>query len=154
MVENCQQLILASVPPLCFVVRSCEHLLHVLRQQFSVALSPLRVHPGGTESEFLTIFLSFWFLICGRWGGQILRKKTVNQSAASAASPDSVEFQAVIKSAATAAPRKPRSREGRSRGVQDGGSAGGRRPRGTPLELPSLDLGFLEAALAAGLITD
>ena len=39
-----------------------------------------------------------------------------------------VEFQAVIK-------------------------AGGRRPRGTPLELPSLDLGFLEAALAADLIT-
>ena len=32
-------------------------------------------------------------------------------------------------------------------------SAGGLRPRGTPLELPSLDLGFLEAALAADLIT-
>ena len=37
--------------------------------------------------------------------------------------------------------------------MQDGGSAGGRRPQGTPLELPSLDLGFLEAALAADLIT-
>ena len=58
-------------------------------------------------------------------------KGAVNQSAASAASPDSVKFQAVIKSAASA----------------------GRRPRGTSLELPSLDLGFLEAALAADLIT-
>ena len=61
------------------------------------------------------------------------------------------EFQAVIKLAAGAASRKPKSREGSSRGVQDGGSAGGRRPRGTPLELPSLDFGFLEAALAADL---
>ena len=59
----------------------------------------------------------------------------------------------VIKSASSAASRKPKSREGSSRGVQDGGSAAGRRPRGTPLELPSLDLGFLEAALAADLIT-
>ena len=64
-----------------------------------------------------------------------------------------VRFQAAIKSAASAAFRKPKSREGRSRGVQDGGSAGGRRPRGTPLELHSLDLGFLKAALAADLIT-
>ena len=78
-------------------------------------------------------------------------KGAVKQSAASAASPDSVKFQAVIKSAASAASRKPKSRKD-SRGVQDGGSAGGRRPRGTPLELPSLDLGFLEAALAADLI--
>ena len=64
-----------------------------------------------------------------------------------------VKFQAVIESAASAASRKPKSREGSSRGVQDGGSAGGQRPRGTPLELPFLDLGFLEAALAADLIT-
>ena len=64
-----------------------------------------------------------------------------------------LNFEAVIKSAASAASRKSKSSEGRSRGVQDGGSAGGRRPRGTPLELPSLDLGFLEAALAADLIT-
>ena len=63
------------------------------------------------------------------------------------------EFQAVIKSAASAASRKPKSKEGSSTGVQDGCSAGGRRPLGTPLELPSLDLGFLEAALAADLIT-
>ena len=63
------------------------------------------------------------------------------------------EFQAVIKSAASAASRKPKSREGSPRGVQDSGSAGGRWPWGTPLELPSLDLGFLEAALAADLIT-
>ena len=76
-----------------------------------------------------------------------------NKSAASAASPDFVKFQAVIKSAASAASRKPKSREGSSRGVQDDASAGGRRPRGTPLEVPSLDLGFPEAALAAYLIT-
>ena len=59
----------------------------------------------------------------------------------------------MIESAASAASRKPKSREGSSRGVQDGGSAGGQRPRGTPLDLSSLDLGFLEAALAADLIT-
>ena len=64
-----------------------------------------------------------------------------------------LNFQAVIKSAASAASRKPKSREGSSRGAPDGGSAGGRRPRGAPLELPLLDLGFLEAALAADLIT-
>ena len=64
------------------------------------------------------------------------------------------DFQAEIKSAASAASSKPKSGEGRSRGVQDGGSAGRRRPRGTHLELPSLDLGFLDAALAADLITD
>ena len=63
------------------------------------------------------------------------------------------EFQAVIKSASSAASRKPKSREGSSRGVQNGGSAGGRRPRGTLLELSSLDLGFLEATLAADLVT-
>ena len=38
-------------------------------------------------------------------------KGVVNQSAASAASPDCVKFQAVIKSAASAASRKPKSRE-------------------------------------------
>ena len=70
-----------------------------------------------------------------------------------AASLDYVKCQAVIKAAASTASRKPKSREGSARGVQDGGSAGGRRPRGTPLELPSLDWGFLEAALAADLIT-
>ena len=53
-----------------------------------------------------------------------------------------LDFQAVIESAASAASRKPKSRE-----------AGGRRPRGAPLELPSLVLGFLEAVLAADLIT-
>ena len=66
---------------------------------------------------------------------------------------EKLNFQAVIKAAASAASRKPKSREGSSRGVQDGGSAGGRQPRGTLLELPDLDLGFLEAALAADLIT-
>ena len=45
----------------------------------------------------------------------------MNKSAASAASLDYVKFQAVIKSAASAASRKPKSREGSSRGVQDDG---------------------------------
>ena len=58
----------------------------------------------------------------------------MNKSAASAASLDYVKFQAVIKSTASADFRKPKSRWG------------------TPLELPSLVLGFLEAALAADLI--
>ena len=66
---------------------------------------------------------------------------------------EKLNFQAMIKSAASAASRKPKSGEGSSRGVQDGGLAGGQRPRGTALELPSLDLGFLEAAVAADLIT-
>ena len=97
-------------------------------------------------------FSSIFYYNCLGIIGAIGAGKAVNKSAPSAASPDSVKFQAVIESAASAASRKPKSREGSSRGVQDGGSAGGRRPRGTPLELPSLDLGFLEAALAADLI--
>ena len=56
---------------------------------------------------------------------------------------EKLNFQAVIKSAASAADCSDNGSEG--------GSAGGRRPRGTPLELPSLDLGFLEASLAANL---
>ena len=68
---------------------------------------------------------------------------------------DSVQFPATIKSAASAASMKPKSREGSSKEAPDGGSAGGRgrQPRGAPPEPPSLDLGFLEAALAADLIT-
>ena len=58
----------------------------------------------------------------------------MNKSAASAASSDSVKFQAVIKLAASAASR----------------TAAG---RGASLDLRPLDLGFLEAALAADLIT-
>ena len=76
-------------------------------------------------------------------------KKAVNESAASAASLDYVEFQAVIKSAASAASRKRKSREGSSRGVPRGRRPPAEPPSCTPLELPSLDLGFLEAALAA-----
>ena len=72
----------------------------------------------------------------------------MNQSAASAASLDSVKFQAVIKSAASAASRKPKSREGSSRGVPRGSCPPARLPSRTPLELPSLDAGFPEAALA------
>ena len=80
-------------------------------------------------------------------------KEAVNQSAASAASPDSVKFQAVIKSAASAASRKPKSREGSSRGVPRGRRPPAEPPFCTPLELSSLDLGFLEGVLAADLIT-
>ena len=77
----------------------------------------------------------------------------MNKSAASAASSDYVKFQAVIKSAASAAYREPKSREGNSRGVPRGRRPQAELPSCTPLELPSLDLGFLEAALAADLIT-
>ena len=80
-------------------------------------------------------------------------REFVNKSAASAASPDYVKFQAVIKSAASPASREPKSRGLSSRGAPDGGSAGGRRPRGAPLGLGFLDLAFGEAALAADLIT-
>ena len=91
-------------------------------------------------------------------------QESVNKSAASAASPDSVKFQAVIKSAASAASPKAKSREGSSRGAPrsvartDPSSGRPRRPTvsrrpGAPLELPSLDFAFGEAALAADLIT-
>ena len=71
-----------------------------------------------------------------------------------------LNFQAVIKSALVQPPRRLGScmgapgrlgtvgRQGRPYDGSDRATA-----RGAPLELPSLDLGFLEAALAAGLIT-
>ena len=71
-------------------------------------------------------------------------KKTVNQSAASAASPDHVKFQAVIKSAASAASRKPKIQGCARAMAQLAGDGLG--------ALPWI-LGFLEAALAADLIT-
>ena len=64
-----------------------------------------------------------------------------------------LDLEAVIKSAASAASPKTKSRGPSSRGALDGGSAGGRRPRGAPLGLGSRDLVFEEAALAADLIT-
>ena len=57
-------------------------------------------------------------------------RESVNKSAASAASLDSVEFQAVIKSAASAASRKTKSWGPSSRKASDGGSACGRRGTG------------------------
>ena len=74
------------------------------------------------------------------------------------------KFQALSKSAASAASTKAKSREGSSRGApgdgarwNDGvGRAADRirtTARGAPLELPSLDFAFGEAALAADLIT-
>ena len=76
----------------------------------------------------------------------------------------SMKFQAVIKSAASAASPKAKSREGSSRGAPGDGArwddGGGRTTdrmrtteRGAPLELPSLDFAFGEAAPAADLIT-
>ena len=79
-------------------------------------------------------------------------REFASKSAASAGSPDSVNFQAVIKSAASATSRKPKSRGPSSRGALDSGSAGGRWPPGAPLELGPLDLVFLEAAQAADLV--
>ena len=75
---------------------------------------------------------------------------------------EKLNFQAVIKSAAL--DRKPKPREGSSRerpepsSESDPSSGRPRRPTvprrpGAPLELPSLDFAFGEAALAADLIT-
>ena len=91
-------------------------------------------------------------------------REFVDKSAASAASPDYVKFQAVIKSAASAASPKAKSREGSSRGapravvrirsvVRPTPSSHRAPSSGAPLELPSLDFAFGEAALAADLIT-
>ena len=88
----------------------------------------------------------------------------MNKSAASAASPDYVKFQAVIKLAASAASPKAKSREGSSRGAprfvvpSDLLSGRPRRPTvprrpGAPLEFACLDFAFGEAVLAADLIT-
>ena len=74
------------------------------------------------------------------------------------------KFQAVIKSAASAASPKAKSREGSSRGAPDDGArwddGDGRTTdrirttaRGAPLGLGFLDLVPREAALAADLIT-
>ena len=95
-------------------------------------------------------------------------REFANKSAASAASRDYEKFQAVIKSAASAAsPRpnqeiksgNPRSGERPEPSPESDPSPG--RPRrpteprrpGAPLELPSLDFAFGEAAPAADLIT-
>ena len=64
-------------------------------------------------------------------------KKAVDQSAASAASPDYVKFQAVIKSAASAASRKTKNQGPRSNGAH--GRRLGKRTMG--LGCAPLDLG-------------
>ena len=64
-----------------------------------------------------------------------------------------LNFQAVMKSAASGALRKPKSREGNSRGALQGLRPPVELPSGAPLDLPFLNLGVLEAALAADLIT-
>ena len=104
------------------------------------------------------------FEIFGRSAAKYGEKRAVNESAASEASRDCVKFQAVIKSAASAASPKAKSREGSSRGapraVARSDPSSGRpcrptvpRRQGAPLELASLDSAFGEAALAADLIT-
>ena len=63
-------------------------------------------------------------------------REFANKSAASAASRDYVKFQAVIKSAASAASPKAKSREGSSRGAPGDGARwddGGRPDDGTGL---------------------
>ena len=96
------------------------------------------------------------------WTFYIAVREFANKSAASAASPDYVKFQAVIKSAASTASQIQGTQvQGSAWTTGDGGTTGtaGRRngaratDRGAPLELPSLDFAFGEAALAADLIT-
>ena len=108
---------------------------------------------------------SIFFIVFRRFLGILGAGEAVNKSDASAASPDSVEFQAVIKSAASAGSRKPKIKEtkiqGSARTTGLGGTTGtagrrgtvGRRNGALPWILVSLILGFLEAALAADLIT-
>ena len=107
----------------------------------------LKVSHFGHFSIFFHEFWSFFKIIGGG--------KAANKSAASAASPDYVKFQAVIKSAASAASQIQGTQTtwavGR-RGRPDDGSVR-TTERGAPLELPSLDFAFGEAALAADLIT-
>ena len=55
---------------------------------------------------------------CWRASSWIAVREFANKSAASAASPDYVKFQAVIKSAASAASRKTKNQGPRSRGAQ------------------------------------
>ena len=71
-------------------------------------------------------------------------QESANKSAATAASPECVKFQAVIKLAASTASRKPKI-QGSVRRLSSASQAVARA-------LPWI-LGFLEAALAADLIT-
>ena len=88
--------------------------------------------------------------VFGAWRRQ--KRTFPARRTAGAASLDYVKFQAVIKSAASAASREPKSREGSSRGEPRGRRPPAEPPSCTPLGLASLDLGFLEAALAVDLI--
>ena len=95
------------------------------------------------KKHCFTDFQVFFSINVAAGAAKYCRKEAVNQSAASAASPDYAKFQAVIKSAASAASE--------IQGTQVQGSAGrrgtvGRRGRpddgsGAPLDLGSLDLG-------------
>ena len=74
------------------------------------------------ESTHTFLYASLIYL-CGAQSGASAScavREFANKSAASAASRDYVKFQAMIKSAASAASRKPKSREGSSREVPRG----------------------------------
>ena len=77
----------------------------------------------------------------------------MNKSAASAAFPDYMKFQAVIKSAASAASRTPKSRDQAPGERPEHRRLQTEPPSGAPPEVGPLDLVFRDAALAANLIT-
>ena len=91
-----------------------------------------------------------WLLACARVSAGFSSEKctvqeSANESAASAAFPNYVKFQAMIKSAASAASRKPKSREGSSRGVPRG-----RRPPAEAVVLHSPGASFPGFGLPGG----
>ena len=80
-------------------------------------------------------------------------RESENEWAASAADPYYVKFQAVIKSAASAASPKAESRKPRPRGAPRRRPGWRMTASAAPLGLGFLDLAFGEAATAADLIT-
>ena len=72
--------------------------------------------------DYRFVFFGIFSIYLAASAAKDCEKQAVNQLAASAASPDSVKFQAVIKSAASVASPKAKSRKPRPRG------APGRRP--------------------------
>ena len=84
----------------------------------------------------------------------IVVREFANKSAASAASLDSVKFQAVIKSAASAASPEAKSREGSSRGAprlsSESDPSSGRPRRPTEPRRPALPWSSLPLILPLG----
>ena len=92
------------------------------------------------------IVVSYILQFLGGWEG-------ANKLAAGAASTNTVMYQTMIMSAASAASRKTNSMGPSFRGALDGDSAEDNGARCTSLELGPLDLVPLVAALAADLST-